>query len=152
MCLSIRWGNESTKKWLKSFSNTITAYKVVWVKSHEKMDHKKVISIYPPIRINFGAYKKTNTIDSDDESCLEEISTGSKKGKYKPFFHLFLSEVGAREWSDDMSVAEGEIAVLKCKISKDQITTVGNQGSYAVIVTKEFTFVENDEYFDEKSS
>jgi len=159
MCLSIRWGNESTKEWLKTFPDTITAYKVVLEKLHGWMDHKEVISVYPPIRTNTGPYKKTNTISSYDESRAGRINTGSKKGKYQPFFHLFLSETAARTWADEVSVIDGEMVVLKCEIPKDQITTVGNQfstvrnqSSAAVIVTREFTFVEGDEYFDEKSS
>lgn len=131
MCLDNVWSEEKTKKWLSKRPDTITAYKVVrrnWSETE----------ITPPFFTSYWKYEKENKIENINESIL---SNNCKK--YVPYFHLCLTKRAAKKWQN----GGWRRTTLKCKIPKKAITAIGEQWGCITIITKEFTFVEGDEYF-----
>lgn len=149
MCIDVIFTDEITKEWLENKPDTITAYKVV------KIEDKKA---YPPVF--WGQYKKTNKLDSEKcpgEKCPGFTMVLNKRGSYdyvgyKAYYHIFSTKQAAKEWSTARwsFLKTRATRVLECEIPKKSITAVGTELGCTVIITKEFTFTEGNEYFEEE--
>ncbi len=147
MCLFMRMTVKQENKWLTTQPDMITAYKVV------SIDEGK---IYPPLYDHTGPYQKTNKLREEniplERSCYG--STYRLPGRaYNAGYHILYTKEAAIKWlsSYQGTYSSGEAVILKCIIPKKEILTVGLQNEKdIVIVTKEFTFVEGQEYFEEE--
>ena len=156
MCLDYQWSKDRIKKWMEGQPKTITAYKLV--KIDNSGEQRKVL---PPIFTTDGPYKKTNKKPWWARSPIatarllpntwtkeDDLFYGSYP-EYKSDYHLFLIRREAEEWGH----CYGEpplYTVLECKVPKKKVVAMGKQNDSLTIVTRKFTFVEGEEYFEEK--
>jgi len=132
MCLNTLWTKERTKEWLSKKSNPLIVYKTV---------QSSILTggIYPIIQNTHGRYKKTNKVD---KRTLTTVHTGRGNKPYKAGYHMCLTKKGAKVWFGK---------VLKCEVKKKDVLAIGTQNNHTAIVTREFTFIDEDEHFKDQN-
>lgn len=129
MCLHKIKSPAKRKEWLGKKSDTFTVYKAV-----QKLDGK----YYPPsfgttIPLNVGI----NELEKAPEFTQSIIFT-KKPFCYRPYYHLFLTKEGATWWRK-LSL---DRVIVKCKVNKKDVKSIGTQYGFLVIVAKKFEIVE----------
>lgn len=149
MCLDKIWSRKEKKEWIGNQSDTITAYKVVlknraFVRgtSEEGESYSEFGKEYvkPMFYDGASAFKKTNKITKKPKRTSVEGRT------YTPYYHICLTKEAAKHWKNGFKSRK----ILKCEVPRKAITAMGTQTGYVTIVTKEFTFIEGNKYFEKE--
>jgi hypothetical protein len=143
MCLTNIWSKEKQDKWLKKQRTTIRAYKVVYISG----DGHPLPLYYA--RPNEEPFSKVNDQRNYTPSICYAYSPDEYRSiPYEAHFHLFLHKTDATEWAQYTPLEN--CCVLRCSIPKADITEIGIQDGFTVIVTKCFKFVEKTKLLKEQ--
>lgn len=136
MCLENKFSEKEKKEWLKNKPDTITCYKSVSV--HRPLQN--LARLYPP-HFCHDPIKRINKLEKPlkgepSKKQYTTFKTSRRETSYAAYFHLYAY---------DPKKTTGK--VIKCKVSKKDVTTIGYQWDKMVIVTRQYEVVGEDKYF-----
>jgi len=142
MCMTTKMSIKDKKQWLSKKPEMITAYKEVKIKELNKKQR-----LFSPYQGGV-AFKRNNVIEEELQKPNNKVYWIEYENSYKParyvaYFHLFANKKSAKTLCDTGNI------IIKCKIPKKAITDIGTQWDRKIIVTKEFSIVEQNEYLKE---
>lgn len=149
MCLDKIWSRKEKKEWIGNQSDTITAYKVV-------LENRAVIKSTTEESESCWEFGKefVQAMFYGRASAFKKINKVTKKPKrtsvegrtYTPYYHVCLTKKAAKHWKNGFKSRK----ILKCEVPRKAITAMGTQAGHVTIITKEFTFIEGDKYFEKE--
>lgn len=136
MCLHYVETDISKKRWLGKQPKNIIAYKIM------RKKRGKYYPLFTSHGHGFDSFfpRRMNRIKGNRTTILSwfRLPPGCHKAAhYAPEYHLFRYKKNAFDWGKYRYAV-----IVKCEIPKKDITEVGTQDGFKVIVTKAFKIVE----------